>query len=261
MLRLTRLTMLLAMVFAVVGCVPKEDRSLRQGYDALAAQDFPRALSLADQQLRESPTGPGAAEAYYLRGRALEQMPTPSRAQSMANLAAARTAYEQALARNPSRTLRTYTRASLGNVAFFQDDYATAANAFSLAYTDLEDANSRAWALYRTGLSLQRLGRFEDADRTFAEVRRRYPDTTQARRAAEVAGARAFHLRIATYSTPGAAERATADLRRQGFRGIDTIRVASGSLVLRIGPYPTYTSARAAQAQLASRFPDAMIMP
>lgn len=244
-----------------VGCQPRQPETLRLGYEALNNRDFDRALQLADEEIRRSPTGPDAAGAYYLRGRALEQRAATTPEESARRWAMARAAYTQALALDPSPRLRAYIRASLGNVAFFQDDYATAAEMFRMAYGELDNDDSRAWALYRAGLSYQRLGRFDDADRFFTEVMRRYPGTLQARRAEENRGARAFFVRLATFHDAPRVEAAAAELRRQGFTGISTIRDSRGLFILRIGPYATYANARDARLQLQSRFPDALIMP
>lgn len=246
---------------AGVGCQQNQPETLRLGYVALNNRDFDRALELADEQIRRSPTGPDAAGAYYLRGRALEQRAANTPEESARRWALARAAYTQALALDPKPQLRAYSRASLGNVAFFQDDYATSAEMFRLAYGELDNDDSRAWALYRAGLSYQRLGRFEDADRFFTEVIRRYPGGIQARRAEENRGARAFFIRLATFNDAPRAEAAAADLRRQGFTGISTLRDARGLFILRVGPYATYPNARDARLLVLSRFPDALIMP
>jgi tetratricopeptide (TPR) repeat protein len=249
----------LAAAALVAGCV-QDDARLRQGYDALQNRQFDRALQLADQQIQSKPNGPGSAEAYYLRGRALEERSAGSAGESASNLAAARAAYEQALSRSPAPQLETYIKASLGNVAFFQDDYAKAADMFKQSSPGLSDV-SRAWTLYRAGLSYQRLGQFEEADKYFDDTIRRYPGTLQAQRAAEVRGQRAFYVRLGTYGTMSAGDAAANELRRQGFRGISTFRDTKGLYVVRLGPYPSYIAARDARLQVVGRFKDALIMP
>lgn len=257
------LTMVVSAAAAAVaaGCQGRQPETLRLGYEALNNRDFDRALQLADEEIRRSPTGPDAAGAYYLRGRALEQRAATTPEESARRWAMARAAYTQALALDPAPRLRAYIRASLGNVAFFQDDYATAAEMFRMAYSELDNDDSRAWALYRAGMSFQRLGRFDDADRFFDAVIRRYPGTLQARRAEENRGARSFFVRLATYNDAVRVEAAAAELRRAGFTGISTMRDSRGLFILRIGPYATYTNARDARLQVLGRFPDAMIMP
>lgn len=249
------------LALGVSGCAAPGDASLKQGYEALRGGQYGRALSLADGEIRRSPTGPRAAEAHYLRGRALEQAPTRSASESAANLGAARAAYAQTLALRPGTQLRAFARASLGNVAYFQDDYVTAEEMFRLAYGELDDRSSRAWSLYRRGLSLQRLGRFTAADEVFAEVRQKFPGTLQAQRAGEVAGAKAFYIRLGAFRDERGAEAESTQLRRQGFRGIGTFRDPRGLWLVRLGPYATYVQARDARSQLLGRYADAMVMP
>lgn len=248
-------------ITVATGCQAPNDAALRQGFISLSNNDTTRALHFADAQLRETPTGREAAEAWYLRGRALEQWPARNETEQRANLANARAAYERALAFEPPMKLRAYARASLGNVAFFQEDFAKAAEMFTLAAGELDTPDAQAWAEYRAGLSLQRLGQFEQADGWFDGVAKRYPGTLQARRATENRGARAFHLRIGTYNSESAADRAADGLRREGFRGLSVTRDLRGMYILRVGPYATYSAARQAERQVAGRFPDAMVMP
>lgn len=257
----TLILLLVTLAAMLSGCASVDDTAVRQGYAALSRNDPNQALSLSSAQLRKTPTGPAAAEAYYLRGRALELSPARSPAESATNLAAARAAYTQTLAMNPSRQLKAYTEASLGNVAYFQDDYAAAASGFRAAYDDLDTDDAKAWTLYRTAMSYQRLGQFSAADHYFAETQRLYPNTLQAKRSAENTGARAFYLRLGAYNSHLKAEAGAAGLRKQGFRGISIFQDSRGLYLLRVGPYQTYTAARDAKLTVANRYPDALIMP
>lgn len=253
----------IVVVLAGTGCQSDRSDTLRQGFAALSERppNPTFALGAAEKQYRETPTGPLAAEALYLRGRAYEVYPARNATEGAAYLAAARTAYQQALANRPSPGLRAYIQASLGNVAFFQEDFTTSFTSFRSAYGDLDTEDSRAWALYRMGVCLQRLGQFTDADRIFTDVQSRYPNTLQARRAGENKGFTAFYVRLGAYSSPIYAESASTGLRRQGFRGLSVYQDPRGLYLLRLGPYATYAQARAAQRQLARTHPDALIMP
>ncbi len=244
----------------MVGCA-QETPLLKEGYAALSARQYPEALSLADQQLQRTPGGASGAEAWYLRGRTLEAWQSATAGESARNLAGAREAYERGLGCGPTGQLRAYLRASLGNVAFFQDDYAKAAEMSLLAYDELGSAESRAWTLYRAAVSQQRLGRFELADETFGRVAAQFPGTLQARRAMENRGFRAFYLRLGAFNSVVTGEKAADDLRRKGFRGISLWRDTRGVYLLRLGPYATYGQAKAGRAAVLSRFPDALVMP
>lgn len=236
---------------------------LDRSYRALENQQYDDAVARADQVLAAvGPHGAGAAEALYVRGRALEGKNAAgvSDEQARANLQAAREAYIQALGENPPQPLHAYLRASLGNVAYFQDDYQTAIAQLSAAYDHLDREDLKAWALYRIGLSQQRQAQFAQADQTFAAVQQRHGNTIPAQRARERQGARAFFVQLATFAQPAAADRAAAELRKQG---IAATRVAGpeGRAFLRVGPMASYAHAQSTRRQLLERYPDAVIIP
>src|SRR5438874_7013710 len=159
-----------------LGCQnAKDTQNLQQGYGALDLKDYQRAIAAADDYLQKHPTGNGAAEAAYLRGRAFEQRTKGSDAEAMANLLEARASYEKALTLMPSKQLEAYTRASLGNVCYWMNDFGAAEINWTSAYEKLELGDLKAWVLYRTGLSQQRRGKWEAADETFAQVEKEFP--------------------------------------------------------------------------------------
>jgi len=242
------------------GADPKSRQQLNAGYAALENRQYDQAIAGADEYLRSHPSGPGSAEALYLRGRALEQKPADSLEQARANLQAARGAYIEALGRSPSRKLEAYVHASLANVAYFQDDYATAISEWSAAYGMLEDESIKAWVLYRIGLSRQRLGQFADADAAFEAVMQRFPNTVPAERARQRHGARAFNVQMATFAQSNSADAAISELRAQGVPVHKQIDSRGRSVVL-VGPLASYQQAQAMKARYAGRYPDALIVP
>jgi tetratricopeptide (TPR) repeat protein len=196
----------------------------------------------------------------YLRGRALTDRVSANEAESKANLQAARVAYVQALQLDPRQPLDAYIRTSLANVAYFQDDYQTAMQQWTAAYERLENKDLKAWVLYKIGRSLQRLGRFDQADRTFATVQQQYPGSSPAQLSREVQGQRQFFVQLATFNSASSAERAAGTLRRQGVTPILNAN-ASSQHVLRIGPYATFEQARSMRGRFAAEYPDALISP
>src|SRR5256885_4321405 len=154
-----------------LGCQnAKDTQNLQQGYGALDLKDYQRAIAAADEYLKKHPTGNGAAEAAYLRGRAFEQRTKGSDAEAQANLREAKASYEQALSLMPSKQTEAFIRASLGNVSYWMNDFGAAEINWTAAYEKLEPVDLKAGGLYRTGLSQQRLGKWETADDTFAQV-------------------------------------------------------------------------------------------
>ncbi|HYO09733.1 MAG TPA: tetratricopeptide repeat protein [Tepidisphaeraceae bacterium] len=267
---------MIALAFTSTGCggggnraarrpaTPQQRAVLTEGFSALDAQQYNDAIAKADQFLAGVPHGPESAEALYLRGRGLEGKNaagvTPDEAK--ANLQAAREAYIRALEQSPREPLNAYVRTSLGNVAYFQDDYATAVSQLTSAYdalgTDAPDL--KAWALYRVGLSQQRLGRFPQADKTFQAVQENFPNSLPAQRAREHQGARAFFVQLATFASAATADQAVLNLRRQGVAAARETD-PQGHAVLRAGPIASYGQAQFLKQRFAEQYPDAVVVP
>ena len=250
------------------GCAADPGRSdplraqaaLSAGFAALDAQQYNEAIARADEFLASTPHGPGSAEALYLKGRALEATPAADAREAKQHLQEARAAYIAALERLPDQPLEAYIRTSLANVAYFQDDYPTAISQWSAAYDHLDREDIRSWALYRTGVAQQRLNQFEQADQTFDKVMQVHPGTVPASRARERRGMRNFYVQLATFPGNNVAEKAAADLRKQG---VATSRLSDGKghTLLRIGPVASYQQAQYFKDRFAAQYPDAVVIP
>jgi TolA-binding protein len=254
--------MLCLSVATVAGCASNKaaKNELGAGYQSLEQHKYDQAIQQADAFLAKNPTGAGSAEALYLRGRAYEQKLAANPHESKANLQSARSSYVEALNRRPNTQLETHIRTSLGNVAYFQDDYATALAQFNAALSRIENAETRAWTLYRAGLCQQRLGQFDQADQTFAAVQKQHPGTLPAQRAKEHAGARAFYVQLVTFKSAASADRESAALRREGFEPT-RVATAQGYQQLRVGPVNSYAQAMSLKTRFTEKYPDAIIVP
>jgi tetratricopeptide (TPR) repeat protein len=239
---------------------PQQSTQLTAGYRALDEHQSEQAIEQADAYLRKQPHGPGSAEALYLKGRGYEQKAAVDRNEITRNLAEARTAYLDALNQQPSPQTDGYIRASLSNVAFFQDDYSTSLAEATQAYRLVNSAEIQSVLLYRIGVSQQRLGRFTDADRTFDLVQQRYPGSPIAERARQHAGQRNFFVQLATFNTPAGADKAIESLNTSGIvisKRTDSV----GHTIVNAGPFATYENAKAAKERFAGQYPDALVVP
>ena len=247
-----------ALSLAAGGC--HRPTTLRDAAQALEKDDYDQTIVLANKALTEEPKGPKAAEALYIRGRAAEARVAKNNIQLAANMQAARASYVLALQQRPSPLLITYLRASLGKVAFFQDDFQTAIQQLSMAYAELKDRELKAASLFYLGKSQQRSGQFQQADQTFATIAKSFADLGWAQKAEAVRGATAFYLQLAVYEKPESIE-AAAKLVQQ--RGLKTARFKDdqGRYLLRAGPYASYAQAKQLRPKVADAFPDATIMP
>lgn len=233
-----------------------ELNSPRPNYVAVAAA--------ADDYLATEPEGPEAADALYLRGRALEQKAQADATSPQRDFAEAYGFYQQALGRSPRPALEGLIRAGMGNVLYFQDRYAQAVEQLTASAEKLQHGDDRAWVLYRAGVSYQRLGRFDEADRLFGSVEQQFPGSEQARRAAEHRGFKQFWVQVGRFTAPALADAALADLKRQNVpaqKFVDTSARAPQPQYVRAGPLPTYAAAVAMKQRLAATYRDALIVP
>jgi tetratricopeptide (TPR) repeat protein len=233
---------------------------LSAGYQALRQGQADAAIDRADEYLRERSHGPGVAEAYYLKGRGYELKTASNRDESKRNWVEARTAYAYGLNENPAPQLEASIRAGLSNVAFFMDDYPTAFAEASKAYSLTNSPETQSVLLYRMGVSQARMGRFTEADDTFALVQQRYPGSPMARRAQEHQGVRNFYLQLATYGTAEGADRAIESLKSSGL-ALSKRAEVGGHVVVNAGPFATYDAVKQVKQRLAGEFPDALVVP
>lgn len=235
---------------------------LAGGYQAFDERRYDDAIAAAERVLAEDPTGPGAAEALYLEGRVHEQQAkgAATTGQAKDHLREARGLYLRVLSAAPPQPLDAYARAGLANVAYFMEDYNTAAREWAAAYPHIGDVDAKAWVAYRAGLSEQRRGNFAAADRHFAEVQQLFPGSEQARRAASHQGASGFHVQVGTFSTPANAQGAINALKAKGFTPA-RLTDAQGRQVVGVGPVQTYAQAKTLRDKLAAQYPGAVIVP
>jgi tetratricopeptide (TPR) repeat protein len=235
-------------------------KMLAEGWQQLGANQPDRALVTAQNIITEAPRSPRAAEALYLKGRAPEAKTAASPLDQRRNLVAAYEAYSEALKKRPNKALSGRIHAGMGNAAYWLDDYSSAWRNWGLAYDLTEDFTAKGYVLYRIGLCQQRLGRFEQADKTFAAVAANFPRTDAAARAKEKVGVRNFSVQVATFASPQNADTAIHALRGQGFAPQRTANL-KGQTVVTVAPFGSYQQARTARDRLASMFPDALVVP
>lgn len=243
------------------GCQSAANAELNKGYAALEQNQYNEAMAAADRYLQQNPTGNGVANAMYLRGRAIEQRVKRTDAEASANLQEAKAHYLKALQLSPGRTLESFIYTSLGNVCYWLDDYGSAASYWGAAYDRLENNDLKCWVLYRLGLCQQRLGQWEEADRTFAAVQQSFAGTEAAARARTHQGFRAFYVQVAAFQSSASAERLMKSLQAQGFPISRQDRPEKKLQVVLVGPLKSYADANAAKDRLRGQFKDAMIMP
>jgi TolA-binding protein len=257
-----RNTVLVAIIFAMIGCNSDNNTkdNLGAGYSALESQNYEEAMARADEQLTQSPSGSTAAEALYLKGRALEQKTFNSQTEAREAYTHARDAYQQALAQQPSPALEARLHAGVANTSYWLDDYSTAVAEWSHAIEGFDDPAVKSYMLYRIGLSQQRLGNFAMADQTFGRVQQEFPGTDAASRAREHQGYKGFTVQLATFANPASADAEVSKLQKQGIMPGKS-RNAQGNTIVSIGPVPSYSQALDMKRRFSSTYPQAVILP
>jgi len=237
---------------------PQSQQQLDSGKQALEAKQYDPAIRDADAVIA-SGDSTDLAEAYYLRGYAIENRPKSDTADAIRDLALARDSYASGLSRNPRPAIAVRLHAQLGNVTFYQDDYSTALREFDAAYSLADAPENKPLILYHMAVCEQRLGRFDDADRTFQRVQQEYPSSEYVPYARARQGIRGYYVQVGAYSKLSDIDRAASAVATTGSPPLKT---TSGALtVIRTSNVPSYAQAQELKAQLASRYPDARVMP
>jgi len=240
------------------GCISNQDKinaAVDDGEVALGGDRYDVAVEKADEAIKVAPNPKG----YYLRGRAEEDRPKPDQLITQSDLDKAKSDYQAALDLHPGEPLESRCHSGLANIAFGQDDYQTAIYHWTTALDGLDQPDWRAYALYRIGECQQRLGHFEDADKTFARVCQEYPDQDVAAKAQARESVRGFYVQIGAFANP---DDAAANVKIAKSIGMVCHEVPEqGMITVRGGPYSTYTEAIKAKTAVASQFPDAVVGP
>jgi tetratricopeptide (TPR) repeat protein len=252
-------------VLIVSGCAgaPTPKDNLAAAYQQLESPNPNPAeiIAAADAYLQAEPNGAAAADALYLRGRALEEKAQHDPSDPRKDFADAYGYYSQALTRSPRPALEGLIRVGMGNVLYFQERYAAAINELAAGAEKAERDTDKAWAIYRIGLCQQRLGQWAEADRSFMLVQAQHPNTDPAQRAREKQGAKGFWVQVATYASPQQADAAAAELKKQGLaaqRFQDNERKVQ---YVRVGPMDSYQAAVATRQRVGGKYRDAVIVP
>jgi tetratricopeptide (TPR) repeat protein len=244
------------------GCASTGDvQQLDAGFAALGQKQYDKAIALADAYLAQNATGGAAAEAKYLRGRAIYARPKADGVAAARDMGEARMLYLQALGLSPSSNLDGLLHADIANIAYHQDNFVVAEREWLAAYEKLDDANVKAVVYYQVARSRQRMTppNWAGADQVYDLVIANWPNTDLARTAAEKKGYHEFWVQVAAYTRPADADVALAALQRAGHPAIR--KPTPQAHIVLVGPLPNYTAAKAKRDQLLGTYRDAFIKP
>jgi tetratricopeptide (TPR) repeat protein len=239
---------------------PQAPSSLVAANSALISKQPDAAIADAQAYLRNAPNGIDAAQAWYLEGCGYEMKVANGPGEMDSDLSHAEDCYKDSLTASPSAQLEGDVRASLSNVDYFQDKFADAIQQATMAISLTSSPKTKSFLLYRIGLSQQRLGLFEEADKTFRQVDQRYSTLPVATAAREHEGLREFYVQLATFNDRAAADRAAGTLHSSGVV-ISQRTDSKGNIIIDDGPFASYSEAKKAKVQLQTSFPQSVIVP
>ncbi len=251
---------ILALTLLLASCTgdPQSRQELNSGKQALDSGQTDDAIRAADAVISSNDT-PALAEAYYLRGYAIEMRPKADNAAASHDFAMARESYTHGLTYDPRPTIAARLHVQLGNVCYYQEDYSDAIPELTIAYSLLDSSQPKDLVLYHIGICEQRLGRFDDADRTFVLVQQQYPNCAYAAPARAHQGIRGFYVQLGAYSQSRDIDNAARAVASAGSAPLKTSQ--KGLTIIRTADVPSYGQAEQLRDRLAVMYPDARVMP
>jgi tetratricopeptide (TPR) repeat protein len=250
----------LALSFLLASCSgdAQSVQKLNSAKQALGAGQSDQTIRDADAVI-SSNDAPALAEAYYIRGYAIELRPKPDNAAATRDFSIARASYSRGLACDPRPVIAARLHVQLGNVCYYQEDYSAAVPELATAYNLLDPSQPKDLVLYHIGICEQRLGRFDDADRTFQRVQQDYPNSAYAAPARAHEGIHGFYVQIGAYSQPRDIDNAARAAAAAGSAPLKTTE--KGLTIIRTADVPSYGQAQQLRERLATQYPDARVMP
>lgn len=263
MARIASFTLLATALLCLTGCPPQQDKRqnhLRLIADAQANYDkklYSRTIEIAGDVLSDSPEPAEAAQALYLRslGNAFSQKRPAAYADAKA-----------AAAKAPDGDTRWRATAFLGTLFFEDEDWGGAAQAYGEAIDAGAPNPPLDFLLFRCGQSLERSGRWADAQPMFNRIvytlpRGNYSDASLRRLQSRPSN---FAIQCAViFGDRKNAEKMVVDLKAKGFAAyfIPERRADKPANIVLVGRYSTYREAQKELSRVRGYVADAVIWP
>ena len=233
------------------------ERLLDAGKLAYQSGDDGGAVRTMDLFLKDNAGSRRAEEAYYYRGLAKYRM---------RNLGAARADFQEALDRARSDAVKAAAMIALGDLAYDTNDLAVAEKMYAdvLKRMEAEKISDKAPAdhvYYRLGCTLQRQGRWYEADSHFDRVMYLFAGTELARRSELHVRCTAWTIQAAAFTDKSGADATAAALRSRDFPVETQPALRDGKLVFLVcvGRYATFAQAEPNLPRVRRHYGDAFI--
>jgi TolA-binding protein len=224
------------------------------GYAAFEAGDYSRAVKDFSRYLRMDPDSPDRGEVYYYRGQALVHL--ERRPEAKAD-------FLRALGADPRSPIDQFARVALGNLYYEEASDVEAVKQYAAVLDDPHDEIPVPHVLLRTGVALQRLGRWDKGRRYLEYLMVHHPDSAAARQAARYAAADAFRVQTGAFSVKASATAQARRVRQAGFSPRLARVVSSGRRLtaVQVGRAQTYSEAASLARRLRQAGFNTLIVP
>jgi TolA-binding protein len=248
----------LAVAGLAVGCGPVAQREDRAAFDdafaAFRAGHWQRACDGFTRYLRSSPAAPARAEVYYYRGQALVHLGRRLEAQAD---------FQRAIGAGARQPILDFCRVAIGNLYYEEGNDAKAIEWYAQAVREPVAQLPMESLALRLAVSLQRLGRWQSADKYLGFVIDNFPATAAAAEARRRIHADSFTVQTGAYATAAAAQQEVSRLRAAGFQP-RTVPTGQGGRTLQavqVGRVRTYAEAQALAQRLTSAGFATLVVP
>jgi outer membrane protein assembly factor BamD (BamD/ComL family) len=232
---------------------PEAQKLLAAGKLAYKNGDDVNAVRNMELFLKDNVRSKQADEAFYCRGLAKYRM---------GNLAGAKADLQEALDRAGSKPVKIASILALGDLAYDTNDTTVSEKMYQDVLKEIDrDKKPADQASYRLGCTLQRQGRWTEADSYFDRVMFLFDGTELARRSAQHVRCRAWTIQAGAYGEASRADAVVGDLTSKKLPAERRMYLRDGKpiFLVSVGRYPTFKQAEADLPKVKHYYADAFI--
>ncbi len=245
-------------VAALTGCngeaTPEGKILLQNAAAAYGNGQYEATVRNVDAFMIENAKSSRADEAFYLRGLARYRLKQYDAAVSD---------LEQAIDRTKIARIKSNSLNALGDIAYDRNNMVLAGHLYEQALENTERGKKPAdHSCYRLGCTLQRQGRWAEADPYFQKVIYFFDGSELAKLASRRVNCVAWSIQAGAFEKKANAEKAAAEFAGSGIQATALPVVESGKLVyiVQVGRYATYEQAVATLDKVRKTKGDAFVV-
>ncbi|MCE5326042.1 MAG: SPOR domain-containing protein [Planctomycetaceae bacterium] len=235
------------------GLSPQAQSLLSEGDKVYRKGDYKGTIEKMNLFVDQAGSSRRAYEGYYLRGLARLQL---------GDKAGAKSDLIQAVDRGGSETIMSDALNKLGDLAWEENDMETAAGRYAAALHHVKPGEKPAdYSYYQLGSTLQREGKWSEADQQFSKLGFYFPSGELAQKAAARINSRAWTVQAGAYADKSRAQEAAERLKKTGMPAhvepaMDNKNV---SFVVQVGRYQSHQEVLKALERIRQDVKDAFV--